>query len=153
MTELATFGAGCFWHVQEAFDRVPGVVKTEVGYMGGETNNPTYKDVCTDETGHAEVCQVEFDPKKVSFEKLLDVFWDIHNPTQLNRQGLDIGKQYRSAIFYHSDEQKKVAEKSKDEIEKAKKHSGKVVTQIVPAAKFFKAEEYHQKYNEKHGKV
>ena len=152
-TEIATFGAGCFWHVQEAFDRISGVVKTEVGYMGGKMNNSTYEDVCSGETGHAEVCQVEFNPSKTTFEKLLELFWDIHNPTQINRQGLDIGTQYRSAIFYHNEQQKKIAEKSKQKMEKSKKHLGKIATQIVPATKFFKAEDYHQKYYKQHGKV
>ncbi len=149
MTETATFGAGCFWHVEEAFREIKGVVKTEVGYMGGTMKNPTYEDVCTDETGHAEVVQVEFDPKIVSYEKLLEVFWSIHDPTQKNRQGPDEGTQYRSAIFYHSEEQKKAAEKSLREIQK--KYKEKIATEIVKANTFYRAEEYHQKYLMKKG--
>lgn len=149
MTQLATFGAGCFWHVEEAFRELDGVVKTTVGYMGGTTKNPTYKDVCGHRTGHAEVCQVEFDPKKISFEKLLDIFWKCHDPTQHNRQGPDIGDQYRSAIFYHSEEQRKIAEKSLNE---AQKRFGKpIVTQIANAATFYPAEKYHQQYLMKRG--
>lgn len=149
MTEKATFGAGCFWHVEEAFREIKGVVKTEAGYMGGTMKNPTYEDVCTDETGHAEVVQVEFDPKIVSYEKLLEVFWMIHDPTQKNRQGPDEGTQYRSAIFYHSEEQKKVAEKSLKETQK--KFKEKIATEIKKAGMFYPAEEYHQKYLLKKG--
>ncbi|MEK6826538.1 MAG: peptide-methionine (S)-S-oxide reductase MsrA [Nanoarchaeota archaeon] len=152
--EIATFGAGCFWHVEYAFSRVKGVLSTTVGYMGGDEKkylNPTYKEVCSDRTGHAEVVQVEFDPSKVSYGDLLQVFWNNHNPTTLNRQGFDIGTQYRSVIFYHSQQQKKVAEKSRKEVQVTYKK--KIVTEIVPAGKFFKAEEHHQKYFQKHGKV
>jgi len=146
---FATFGAGCFWHVEEAFREIKGVVKTEVGYMGGEMKNPTYEDVCTDETGHAEVVQLEFDSKVVPYEKLLEVFWMIHDPTQKNRQGPDEGTQYRSAIFYHTEEQKKKAEKSLREEQKRRKE--KIATEIVKAGTLYKAEEYHQKYLMKRG--
>lgn len=147
--EKATFGAGCFWHVEEAFREIKGVIKTEVGYMGGKMKSPAYEDVCTDKTGHAEVVQIEFDPKTAPYEKLLEVFWMIHDPTQKNRQGPDVGTQYRSVIFYHSEEQKKVAEKSLKEIQK--KYEEKIATEIVPANTFWKAEEYHQKYLMKKG--
>ena len=146
--ENAKFGAGCFWHVEAEFGKINGV-KTAVGYMGGETKSPTYKDVCTGRTGHAEVVQVEYDPKKVSYENLLEVFWNIHDPTALNRQGLDVGTQYRSVIFFHSEKQKAAALKSLGK--EQKKYSRKIVTEIQPAGKFWKAEEYHQKYLEKHG--
>jgi len=148
-TEKATFAAGCFWHVQHAFDQVKGVIKTTVGYTGGNFKNPTYEDVCSDNTGHAEVVLVEFDPKKVSYETLLDVFWKIHDPTQINRQGPDIGLQYRSAIFYCSHEQKPLAAKSKEK--EQKKHKNPIATQILPAKEFYPAEEYHQKYLERRG--
>jgi len=147
--EKATFGAGCFWHVEEAFREIKGVLKTEVGYMGGKMKNPTYEDVCTDETGHAEVVQIDFDPKSLHYEKLLEVFWTTHDPTQKNRQGPDEGTQYRSAIFYHTEEQKKEAEKSLRE--EQKKHKEKLATEIVKAGTFYKAEEYHQKYLMKRG--
>ena len=145
----ATFGAGCFWHVQLSFDKINGVTKTEVGYMGGKMKNPSYEAVCTDETGHAEVVDITYDETKVKYEKLLEIFWSEHNPTELNKQGPDEGTQYRSVIFYHSEEQKKIAEKSKADIQK--KHKNKVVTQIVPAETFYRAEEYHQKYLAKRG--
>ena len=147
---LATFGAGCFWHVEEAFSKVKGVKKTTVGYMGGSLDDPTYKDVCTDKTGHAEVLQVEFDPSEVSYEELLKVFWSTHDPTTLNRQGPDIGTQYRSIIFFHDSEQEKLAKKSKEELDKSGKFGDKIVTDIVPASTFWKAEDYHQKYFKKH---
>ncbi len=150
-TELATFGAGCFWGVEAAYRQIKGVVSTAAGYMGGKFDNPSYEDVCTDETGHAEVVQVEFDPSKVSYEKLLEVFWNSHNPTQLNRQGPDVGTQYRSVIFYHNQEQKKTASASKEKIEKSKKFSKPIMTEIVPASAFYRAEEYHQQYLEKRG--
>jgi len=143
----ATFGAGCFWHVEDEFGKVKGVIKITVGYMGGTLKNPTYKDVCTDKTGHAEVCQIEYDPQKISYEKLLEIFWKIHNSTQLNRQGLDFGTQYRSVIFYHSEEQKKKAIESKKK--EQKKYKNEIVTEIRPAKEFYKAEEYHQKYLQK----
>lgn len=150
-TEKATFAAGCFWGVEAAFRKVKGVVETAVGYSGGKMENPTYEDVCTDETGHAEAVQVEYDPSKVSYEELLDVFWRNHDPTQLNRQGPDTGTQYRSAIFYHNEAQKKSAIASKDRLQASSKYSRPIVTQIVPAKKFYRAEEYHQRYLEKRG--
>ena len=150
-TEKATFAAGCFWGVEETFRKTKGVVNTAVGYTGGQMKNPSYEDVCSDETGHAEAVQVEFDPKKVSYEKLLGIFWQNHDPTQLNRQGLDFGSQYRSAVFYHSEKQKQAALKSKEMLEKSKKYSKPIVTEILPAAGFYRAEEYHQQYLEKRG--
>jgi peptide-methionine (S)-S-oxide reductase len=150
-TEKATFGAGCFWGVESTFRNVAGVTDATAGYAGGKTENPTYEDVCTDETGHAEVVQVEFDPDVVSYEKLLDVFWANHNPTTLNRQGPDVGTQYRSVIFYHTPEQRAAAEASKTTLEKSGKLRGPIVTQIEPAPKFYRAEEYHQRYLEKRG--
>jgi peptide-methionine (S)-S-oxide reductase len=147
--EKATFGAGCFWGVEETFRKLKGVISTTVGYAGGNKENPSYEDVCTDETGHAEVVEVEFDPSQISYDQLLDVFWSNHNPTTLNRQGPDVGIQYRSVIFYHSPEQKAAAEKSK--IEKAAKFPRPIVTQIEPAPKFWRGEEYHQRYLEKRG--
>ncbi len=150
-TERATFAAGCFWGVEAAFRQVPGVVATTVGYTGGRTENPTYKDVCTDRTGHAEVVEVEFDPSRVTFGKLLEVFWGEHDPTQLNRQGPDVGTQYRSAVFFHSPEQRAEAERSKKALEESGRYGRPVVTEIVPAPAFFAAEEYHQCYLEKRG--
>lgn len=147
--ETATFAAGCFWHVEEAFRTVKGVVKTEVGYAGGKMKNPTYEDVCTDETGHAEVVHVEFDPAVVSYQELLKVFWSVHDPTQKNRQGPDVGTQYRSAIFYHTPEQKTIAEQSLKE--EQHKHDKPIATEIVPAGQFYRAEDYHQKYLMKRG--
>jgi peptide-methionine (S)-S-oxide reductase len=149
MTETATFAAGCFWGVEHKLARVPGVTRTAVGYMGGGLKNPTYEDVCTDETGHAEVAQVEFDPGKVGFEVLVRKFYDLHDPTQLNRQGPDEGSQYRTAIFYHSPQQKEIAERVTAELNQSR-YKGRIVTQIVPAKEFWRAEEYHQKYGEKH---
>jgi len=151
MAEIATFGAGCFWGVEAAFQRVSGVVDTTVGYSGGETPNPTYKDVCTDETGHAEVVQVAFDPRKVSYEQLLDVFWQAHDPTQVNRQGPDFGTQYRSAIFFHSPEQEAAAKQSRAALEASGKLKRPIATEITPASTFYRAEEYHQKYLQKRG--
>jgi peptide-methionine (S)-S-oxide reductase len=151
-TETATFGAGCFWHVQLAFDNLKGVVETEVGYMGGHMNNPTYDDVCTDETGHVEVCQVEFDPKQISYNEILDAFWKCHDPTQVDRQGPDYGTQYRSVVFYHSAGQKELAEKSKKALDKSGKLAKPVATAIEPAKTFYKAEDYHQKYLSKRGR-
>jgi len=147
--EKATFAAGCFWGVEFKLGKVPGVTGTAVGYMGGSTDKPTYEDVCTDETGHAEVAQVEFDPGKVGFEVLVRKFYEIHDPTQLDRQGPDEGSQYRSAIFYHSPEQKAVAERVTAELNQGR-FRGRIATQIVPAAAFWRAEEYHQKYGHKH---
>jgi peptide-methionine (S)-S-oxide reductase len=151
MAEIATFGAGCFWGVEAAFRRVPGVLDAAVGYTGGHTENPTYKDVCTDRTGHAEVVQVTFDPAQVSYEKLLEVFWEEHDPTQVNRQGPDFGKQYRSAIFFHSPEQEAIAKKSKAALEASGKFRRAIATEITPATTFYRAEEYHQRYLEKRG--
>lgn len=151
MAEIATFGAGCFWGVEAGFRRVPGVIDVAVGYAGGHTPNPSYQDVCTDETGHAEVVQVTFDPAKVSYEQLLDVFWQIHDPTQLNRQGPDFGTQYRTAIFFHSPEQEAAAKKSKAALEASGKLRRPVATEITPAGPFYRAEEYHQRYLEKRG--
>lgn len=148
--EIATFGAGCFWGVEQAFSELKGIVKTRVGYMGGDEKEfpaPTYKEVCTHSTGYAEVVQIWFNPFVISYEKLLETFWKIHNPTTLNRQGLDFGSQYRSVIFYRGEKQKKVAEKSLKKHQKSLRK--KIVTQIVPAVTFFEAEEYHQKYFEK----
>ena len=145
----ATFAAGCFWQVEAEFRRTPGVLATEVGYSGGVTESPTYRDVCTDRTGHAEVVRVEFDPKQISYEKLLDVYWGLHDPTTMNRQGPDVGSQYRSAIFVHDAEQKDVAEASKA---RAQEHFRRpIVTEITPASEFYPAEEYHQRYLEKRG--
>ena len=152
-TEKATFGAGCFWGVEETFRKLKGVGSTAVGYAGGTKDNPSYEDVCTDETGHAEVVEVEFDPTQISYNQLLDVFWSNHNPTTPNRQGPDVGKQYRSVIFYHSPEQRAAAESSKDELEKSKRFSRPIVTQIEPAPTFWRAEEYHQRYLEKRGQT
>ena len=149
--EKATFAAGCFWGVEAAFRQVPGVVRTAVGYTGGTIAEPTYKAVCTDTTGHAEAVLVEFDPAKVSYERLLDVFWKIHDPTTLNRQGPDVGTQYRSAVFYHTPEQQAAVLQSKQTLEQSGKFGGKIVTRIVPAARFWPAEEYHQRYLEKRG--
>jgi peptide-methionine (S)-S-oxide reductase len=150
-TEKATFGAGCFWGVESTFRNVKGVTDVTVGYAGGRTENPTYQDVCSDETGHAEVVQVEFDPAVVGYPELLDVFWANHNPTTLNRQAPDVGTQYRSVIFYHSPEQQAVAEESKANLEKSGRFRCPIVTQIEPAPKFYRAEEYHQRYLEKRG--
>ena len=147
--EKATFGAGCFWHVEDAFMKVKGVKSTTVGYMGGSLKNPTYKDVCTDMTGHAEVVLVEYDPSKVSYEELLDVFWSIHEPTTMNRQGPDVGTQYRSAIFAHNKNQEAVAKASKMKLQTSGKHKSNIVTAIEPAVEFYTAEEYHQAYYEK----
>ncbi|MGA9173405.1 MAG: peptide-methionine (S)-S-oxide reductase MsrA [Thermoactinomyces sp.] len=148
---IATFGAGCFWGVEETFRKVPGVTKTEVGYMGGTLENPTYEDVCTDRTGHAEVVQIEYDPEQVSYSDLLDVFWNNHNPTTLNRQGPDVGTQYRSVIFYYTEEQRQLAEASKEKMDKSGRWKNPIVTEITPASTFWRAEEYHQRYLQKRG--
>jgi peptide-methionine (S)-S-oxide reductase len=147
--EKATFGAGCFWGVEATFRRLAGVRATQVGYMGGSTENPTYKQVCTDTTGHAEVVEVTFDPQVISYQDLLDVFWNSHDPTTLNRQGPDIGRQYRSAIFFHSPEQERAARESKQRAQAG--FSRPIVTEITPAGPFWRAEEYHQQYLEKRG--
>jgi peptide-methionine (S)-S-oxide reductase len=149
MTEKATFGAGCFWGVEARFGEVPGVVETAVGYEGGQMVSPTYRDVCTDETGHAEVVELTFDPQKVSYEDLVRLFFQLHDPTQLNRQGPDVGTQYRSVVFYHTPDQKLAAERVRQEIQGLIR--GKIVTSIEPAQTFYRAEDYHQKYLEKRG--
>lgn len=149
--ELATFGAGCFWGVEVAFRQVPGVKDALVGYLGGTLANPTYKDVCTGRTGHAEVVQVEYDPAEVTYDRLLEVFWENHDPTTLNRQGPDVGTQYRSAIFYHSPDQKAAAEASRSRLEASGKLRRPIVTEITGASTFYPAEDYHQRYLEKRG--
>ncbi len=149
----AAFAAGCFWGVEAAFRQVDGVTDTAVGYEGGDTENPTYKTVCSGRTGHAETVEVDFDPDRVSYDDLLDVFWNCHNPTTRNRQGPDIGTQYRSAIFYHDDAQRTAAEASRDRLAASGKYSGSIVTEIVPAARFWRAEDYHQQYLEKRGQA
>ena len=150
--QLATFAAGCFWGVEEAFQNIKGVKSTVVGYTGGWFNNPTYRDVCTGKTGHAEAIQVQFDPNEVSYEDLVRVFWSIHDPTTKNRQGPDIGSQYRSVIAYHTPEQGLAAKKSKEDLENSGKLNGRrIVTEIVPASPFYKAEQYHQKYYQRGG--
>jgi peptide-methionine (S)-S-oxide reductase len=150
--QKATFGAGCFWGAEAAFRQLKGVVSTSVGYMGGTLENPTYEDVCTDKTGHAEVVEVLYDPAQISYEDLLEVFWKIHDPTTLNRQGPDWGTQYRSVIFYHTPEQEAAARASKESLERFGKFKRKIVTQIEPASEFWRAEEYHQQYYEKTGR-
>lgn len=147
----ATFGAGCFWGVEATFQGVDGVIATAVGYMGGHTDHPSYQDVCSGKTGHAEVVQVDYDPDVVSYDRLLDVFWNIHDPTQLNRQGPDVGSQYRSVVFYHDDEQRIAAERSKAELARSGHFGREIVTAIEPAATLWRAEEYHQRYLEKRG--
>jgi len=151
ITETATFGAGCFWGVEAAFRKIEGVLETAVGYSGGHYDNPTYKDVCSGRTGHAEVVRVTFDPERVTYGDLLEVFWKIHDPTQVNRQGPDVGYQYRSVVFFHSPAQEKAAVESKKALEESGKYSRPIATSIEPAAKFWKAEEYHQQYLEKKG--
>jgi peptide-methionine (S)-S-oxide reductase len=151
--EKATFGAGCFWGVEAEFREVPGVVDVAVGFAGGTTVNPSYEDVCTGRTGHAEVVEVTFDPAQVSYEQLLDVFWKIHDPTTRDRQGPDFGTQYRSVIFYHSPEQRDAAMRSKAALEASGRFRRPIVTEISPAGPFYRAEEYHQRYLEKQGRV
>lgn len=150
-TQKATFGAGCFWGVEAAFRQIPGVKATAVGFLGGKLERPTYEDVCYRGTGHAEVVEVEFDPARVSYEDLLTVFWESHDPTQLNRQGPDIGDQYRSAIFFHTPEQEAAARSSKDARDASGLHRRPIVTEITAASTFWQAEEYHQQYLEKRG--
>ena len=149
--QTATFGAGCFWGVESNFRQIPGVVDARVGYLGGTLDNPTYEDVCTDRTGHAEVVQLTYDPKVVTYDQLLDAFWKMHDPTQLNRQGPDYGTQYRSAIFYHTPEQQAEAQRSKERLEASGRYKRPVVTEITAASKFYPAEDYHQQYFEKRG--
>ncbi len=151
--EKATFGAGCFWGVEVRFGQMPGVVETAVGYEGGKLSNPTYKDVCSDRTGHAEVVELTFDPTRVSYEALLEQFFELHDPTQLNRQGPDWGNQYRSAVFFHSLEQEAAAKQVIAKLEAEKRFRKPIVTEVVPAQTFWRAEEYHQKYLEKRGAV
>jgi peptide-methionine (S)-S-oxide reductase len=148
--EEATFAAGCFWHTEAAFRKIEGVISATSGYTGGGTENPTYEEVCSDQTGHAEAVLVVFDPAKVSYERLLDVFWSEHDPTTRNRQGWDVGSQYRSAIFYHSPAQQAAAVASKERLEKSGRYRNPIVTEILPARPFYRAEEYHQRYYEKH---
>lgn len=150
--QKATFGAGCFWGVEAAFRELKGVVSTSVGYMGGTLENPTYEDVCTDKTGHAEVVEVLYDPAQVSYEDLLEVFWKIHDPTTLNRQGPDRGTQYRSVIFYHTPDQEAATRASKERLQQSGRFKRDIVTQIEPAPWFWRAEEYHQQYYEKTGR-
>jgi peptide-methionine (S)-S-oxide reductase len=147
----ATFAAGCFWGVEATFRQLPGVKATRVGYTGGSTESPTYQDVCTDRTGHAEAVEVDYDPAQISYDKLLNIFWENHDPTQVNRQGPDHGSQYRTAIFFHSPEQQAEAIASKDKLEKSHKFNKSIATQIVPAETFYEAEDYHQQYLEKRG--
>ena len=151
MTQMATFDAGCFWGVEAAFRQIEGVTSTAVGYSGGSFDNPTYQDVCSGTTGHAEVVEVEHDPSKVSYDQLLDLFWEIHDPTTPNRQGPDIGSQYRSAIFFHNPEQESAAVASKEKLQSSGRHRHPIVTEITAASKFYLAEEYHQQYLEKRG--
>lgn len=152
-TEKATFGAGCFWGVEAAFRQTPGVKDAIVGYAGGQTQNPTYEEICSNDTGHAEVVEVTFDPAEVSYETLLEAFWRNHDPTTRNRQGPDVGSQYRSVIFYHSPEQKTAAEANLAELDKSGRFRRPIVTQIEPAPTFYRAEEYHQQYLAKHGRT
>jgi peptide-methionine (S)-S-oxide reductase len=153
MTETATFAAGCFWGVEASFRQVKGVLSTRVGYTGGTTDHPTYHEVCTGRTGHAEAVEITYDPAVVTYRELLDVFWSIHDPTQLNRQGPDIGTNYRSAIFYHTSDQKRLAEESKERLQGSGRFGKRrIMTEIVPAVTFWPAEEYHQQYFEKQGR-
>lgn len=149
--ETATFAAGCFWGVEDIFMKLKGVKETACGYIGGTTENPTYQEVCSDLSGHAEAVEVKFDPEEISYEKLLDTFWNMHNPTLLNRQGPDFGSQYRSAIFFYNKGQEEAAIKSKGKLERSGKYDKAIITEIVPVPKFYKAEEYHQKYFKKNG--
>ena len=150
--EKATFAAGCFWGIETAYRKLEGVLDVAVGYEGGSIENPSYQDVCTGQSGHAEVVEVNYDPEKISYDELLDVFWNIHDPTTLNRQGPDIGTQYRSAIFFHSDDQKRKAELSKSSKQSAGTYPDGIVTEITPHKTFHRAEEYHQRYFEKMGR-
>jgi peptide-methionine (S)-S-oxide reductase len=147
--EKATFGAGCFWEPEETFRKVDGVTSTSVGYMGGSLENPTYEEVCTGRTGHAEVVDVEFDPSRIAYEELLEIFWACHDPTTLNRQGPDFGTQYRSVLFFYSPEQEAAARASKEKLERSGRYRREIVTEITPASTYFPAEEYHQRYVEK----
>jgi peptide-methionine (S)-S-oxide reductase len=151
--EKATFAAGCFWGVEARFQQMPGVIATAVGYEGGSLANPSYQQVCTDRTGHAEAVEIDFDPSKITYQRLVEEFFALHDPTQLNRQGPDWGTQYRSAVFYHSPEQEKIAKETIARLTAEKRFSKPIVTQVVPAETFWRAEEYHQKYLEKRGMV
>lgn len=151
--EKATFGAGCFWGVEAAFRKIKGVTSTSVGYIGGSFDSPTYEDVCTGRTGHAEVVEVEYDSSQVSYDELLAVFWDIHDPTTLNRQGPDVGTQYRSVLFFHIAEQEAAANKSKEKIQSSGRFTRDIVTEITPASQYYKAEDYHQQYLERRGLI
>lgn len=151
--EKATFGAGCFWGVEAAFRKIKGVTSTSVGYIGGSFDSPTYEDVCTGRTGHAEVVEVEYDPSQVSYDELLAVFWDIHDPTTLNRQGPDVGSQYRSVLFFHIAEQEAAANKAKEKIQSSGRFTRDIVTEITPASQYYKAEDYHQQYLERRGLI
>ncbi len=151
MTEKATFGAGCFWGIEAAFRQVPGVVSTAVGYMGGATEEPTYRQVCSGRTGHAEVVQVEYDPERLSYDEVLAVFWDNHDPTTLNRQGPDVGTQYRSAVFFHDEAQEAAARRSIEQLEASRRFRRPIVTEVTPGSTFWLAEDYHQQYLEKRG--
>ncbi len=149
MNGKATFAAGCFWDIQDTFRKVTGVISTTVGYTGGEVVEPTYEDICTGQTGHAEAIEVRFDPDQLSYDELLQIFWECHDPTQLDRQGPDVGSQYRSAIWFHDEEQKRIANASKEKLESSGYYNSRIVTEIEPATKFYPAEEYHQNYYEK----
>ncbi len=149
--EVATFGAGCFWGIEETFANIPGVKATAVGYSGGTAENPTYRQVCSGRTGHAEVVEVAYDPTEISYQELLRVFWENHNPTTLNRQGPDVGAQYRSAIFFHNPQQEAMARKSKEDLDRSGKYKKPIVTEITPASTFYRAEDYHQRYLQKRG--
>lgn len=149
--EVATFGAGCFWGIEETFANVPGVRSTAVGYSGGSYENPSYRDVCSGRTGHAEVVEVTYDPSEISYEDLLRIFWENHNPTTLNRQGPDVGQQYRSAVFFHTPEQEALARKSKEDLDRSGTFRKPIVTEITPASTFYRAEDYHQRYLQKRG--
>ncbi|WP_376690427.1 peptide-methionine (S)-S-oxide reductase MsrA [Wenzhouxiangella sp. EGI_FJ10409] len=151
MSEKATFGAGCFWGVEMRFREMPGVLDATVGYMGGHVDNPTYRQVCSDQTGHAEVCEVTFDPERIDFEQLVRAFFALHDPTQVNRQGPDVGAQYRSVIFVHDDEQRQIAERIKAEINAEGYYASPIATSVEPAATFWPAEDYHQQYLAKNG--
>ncbi len=151
MEKKATFGAGCFWGVEAAYRQIPGVLSTKVGYLGGTLDNPTYRDVCSGRTGHAEVVEVTYDPERLTYDDLLTVFWDNHNPTTMNRQGPDIGTQYRSAIFYHDEAQHQAAIASKEERDRSGKYKTPIVTEVTEASTFYEAEDYHQQYLEKRG--
>jgi peptide-methionine (S)-S-oxide reductase len=153
MEEKATFGGGCFWGVEARFREYKGVLSTRVGYIGGTTDNPTYKEVCSDKTRHAEAVEVTYDPLKIDYDDLLDIFFEVHDPTQVNRQGVDFGSQYRTVIFYHSDEQKEKAQQKIKDLTEQKVFSRPIATQVVDATTFWEAEDYHQRYHEKQGRV